>query len=90
MIMRNQKKRKYNNESRLKKKLESDTKLFYWIVDFYALNNRMPTLVEQGKAFGYSKERARQLLNRLIERGWIILEREPLVKWKKVYKIKKL
>ena len=81
------KKRKYNNSKRIQNKYEADVKLFQWIKGIYFATGRMPTLVEQGEAFGYTKERARQVREDLVKRGWIVRDKKAFVRWRRVYRI---
>lgn len=49
-----------------------DEELFRWLLTTYTLSGRLPSLQEVANTFRFSKERARQRLERLVERGYLI------------------
>lgn len=55
-----------------KKRIEENRRMYLWILEYIAKHGKMPTLKEIGDAFGFSKERARQRLEQLIELGYLI------------------
>lgn len=54
------------------KRQEREKKIYQFYLDFLAKNGRTPTLREIGNKFGFSKERAGQLMRRLAENGYVL------------------
>jgi predicted transcriptional regulator of viral defense system len=55
-----------------KKRKENNQKLYRWYVDFIFQNGRAPKMREAGDFLGVSRERARQLFNRLEKDGYLL------------------
>ncbi len=51
---------------------ENNKKIFLWIVDYFLYYDRMPTLAEIGRQFNFTRERARQKMEKMVKYGWII------------------
>jgi len=63
-------KNKMNNQ--IEQSKENNKKIFLWIVDYFEENNKMPTLEEIGRQFNFTRERARQKMEKMVKYGWII------------------
>ncbi len=60
------------NEKRTQQRIERDKKIYQWYLNFVVKNGRAPTLKEIGNSHNISRERARQLLERLEKQGYLI------------------
>ncbi len=60
------------SQDQIQKSKEYNKKIFLWIVNYFEDNNKIPTLEEIGKAFNFSRERARQKMAQMVRDGWII------------------
>jgi len=62
--------------------------IFNWILSIYRIANKMPTLQEMGQTFHFSKERARQIMERLVKEGYLFKNKEQ--GWRTTYIINPL
>ncbi|MFA5442058.1 MAG: hypothetical protein WC288_01970 [Candidatus Paceibacterota bacterium] len=64
---------------------ERDKEIFNWILSIYRIAGKFPTLQEMAQTFGFSKERARQRMERLVKDGYIFKNRKQ--GWRTTYLI---
>lgn len=76
------------NKKQHKKMEKRDKKIYKWYVDFNFHKGKAPTIQEIGEHFGVTRERARQLLEQLVENGYLI--KLPKRKWREVYSFRVL
>ncbi len=76
--------RKYKKDSlHAKRADERDKKILDWIVEIYYVTDKLPTLEEMSKTFHFSKERARQIMERLVNKGYLFKNAKQ--GWRKTY-----
>ena len=67
-------------EELAEKRLE---KIYHWYLDFGIKNGKYPTFQEIADEFNFTLERARQMMNKLEEKGYVIkVEKRS---WRKVF-----
>jgi len=60
-----------------------DRKLFNWVLLYYQVNGKMPTLSEIAERYHFTKERARQRMERLVDAGYLFKNRKQ--GWRTTY-----
>ena len=58
--------------NREKIKRNKNKEMYLWYVNFLFDNGRSPKMSEAGEHFGISRERARQIFDRLTEEGYLV------------------
>jgi len=60
-----------------------DREFFNWVLLYYRVNGKMPTLSEMARTYHFTKERARQIMERLVKDGYLFKNKKQ--GWRTTY-----
>ena len=69
----------------IEQRKKRDKRVYLWYIDFIAKKGKAPTYREIGAHFGYSRQHAQQVMERLVEDGYLI--KLPHRKWRGSYTV---